>query len=231
MQLRHSTVEITKYTVDIEEKGVKLRLTVVDTPGFGDAVNNTQCWRTVTDYIDLLFEQYLRDESSLNHKNIQDNCVRCCLYFISPFGHGYERDLRPVDVEFVKSVHDKVNVVPVLAKADSLTPPEIQDRKARIRGEMERHGMKIYRLPDCDLDEDVRQQDQQLRDSGPFAVVGSDCVMEDLKDVTRETQYEKCRVRCIQSMMWLAQREMQADAGQWHRCPRPPSFSIHGQRY
>lgn len=34
------TVSIDATTVDIEEKGVKLRLTVVDTPGFGDAVNN-----------------------------------------------------------------------------------------------------------------------------------------------------------------------------------------------
>lgn len=36
------TVEIVKHTVDIEEKGVKLKLTIVDTPGFGDAVNNTE---------------------------------------------------------------------------------------------------------------------------------------------------------------------------------------------
>ena len=36
------TVSIDATTVDIEEKGVKLRLTVVDTPGFGDAVDNRQ---------------------------------------------------------------------------------------------------------------------------------------------------------------------------------------------
>uniref|UniRef100_A0A674E0S0 Septin-4-like n=1 Tax=Salmo trutta TaxID=8032 RepID=A0A674E0S0_SALTR len=83
------TVEITKHTVDIEEKGVKLKLTIVDTPGFGDAVNNTECWKSVADYIDQQFEQYFRDESGLNRKNIQDNRVHCCLYFISPFGHGY----------------------------------------------------------------------------------------------------------------------------------------------
>ena len=34
------TVEIKQSSVDIEEKGVRLRLTVVDTPGFGDAVNS-----------------------------------------------------------------------------------------------------------------------------------------------------------------------------------------------
>lgn len=36
------TIEITKHTLSIEEKGVKLRLTIVDTPGFGDAVDNTE---------------------------------------------------------------------------------------------------------------------------------------------------------------------------------------------
>lgn len=46
------TVEITKHTVDIEEKGVKLKLTIVDTPGFGDAVNNTE-W-----YVFVSFKKY-----------------------------------------------------------------------------------------------------------------------------------------------------------------------------
>ena len=31
---------LTTFSLDIEENGVRLRLTVVDTPGFGDFVNN-----------------------------------------------------------------------------------------------------------------------------------------------------------------------------------------------
>ena len=33
------TVKIDASSVEIEERGVKLRLTVVDTPGYGDAIN------------------------------------------------------------------------------------------------------------------------------------------------------------------------------------------------
>ncbi|KAB5535571.1 hypothetical protein PHYPO_G00119210 [Pangasianodon hypophthalmus] len=170
------TVEITKHTVDIEEKGVKLKLTIVDTPGFGDAVNNTECWKSVADYIDQQFEQYFRDESGLNRKNIQDNRVHCCLYFISPFGHG----LRPLDVEFMKALHEKVNIVPVLAKADTLTPSEVKKKKIKIREEIEQYGIKIYQFPDCDSDEDeeFKQQDQELKESIPFAVIGSNTVVE-----------------------------------------------------
>ncbi|KAG8122862.1 hypothetical protein E2320_018304, partial [Naja naja] len=170
------TVEITKHVVDIEEKGVKLRLTIVDTPGFGDAVNNTECWKPVADYIDQQFEQYFRDESGLNRKNIQDNRVHCCLYFISPFGHG----LRPLDVEFMKALHQRVNIVPVLAKADTLMPSEVERMKCKIRDEIDHFGIRIYQFPDCDSDEDeeFKQQDEALKDSIPFAVIGSNTIVE-----------------------------------------------------
>lgn len=45
-------------------------------------------WLPVVRFIEEQFEQYLRDESGLNRKNIQDSRVHCCLYFISPFGRG-----------------------------------------------------------------------------------------------------------------------------------------------
>lgn len=38
------TVQIEASTVEIEERGVKLRLTVVDTPGYGDAINSQDWW-------------------------------------------------------------------------------------------------------------------------------------------------------------------------------------------
>ncbi|KAJ8005755.1 hypothetical protein DPEC_G00121190 [Dallia pectoralis] len=157
----NQTVEIIKHTVDIEEKGVKLKLTIVDTPGFGDAVNNNECWKPITDYIDQQFEQYFRDESGLNRKNIQDNRVHCCLYFIPPFGHG----LRPVDVEFMKALHEKVNVVPLIAKSDCLTPNEIKKLKDRVREEIDRFGIKVYQFPECDSDEDeeFKQLDKELK--------------------------------------------------------------------
>lgn len=37
----NKTVAITKQSVEVVEKGVKLRLNIVDTPGFGDALDNT----------------------------------------------------------------------------------------------------------------------------------------------------------------------------------------------
>ncbi|XP_039887931.1 septin-5-like [Simochromis diagramma] len=170
------TVAIIKHTVGIEEKGVKLRLTIIDTPGFGDAVNNAESWRHIDDYIDQQFEQYFRDESGLNRRNIQDNRVHCCLYFISPFGHG----LRPLDVDCMRALHEKVNIIPVLAKADSLTPAEVCRKKMKIREEIKQFGINIYQFPECDSDEDedFKTQEQILKNSIPFAVIGSNVQVE-----------------------------------------------------
>lgn len=41
--------------------------------------------------------------------------------------------LRPLDVEFMKALHEKVNIVPVLAKADTLTPGEVKKKKIKAR--------------------------------------------------------------------------------------------------
>ncbi|KAM9098035.1 septin-1 isoform 1-T1 [Sarcophilus harrisii] len=171
------TLTIERRGVEIEEEGIKVKLTLVDTPGFGDAVDNGDCWMPVVRFIEEQFEQYLRDESGLNRKNIQDSRVHCCLYFISPFGRG----LRPLDIAFLRAVHEKVNIVPVIGKADALTPKETQILKQKIREQLEEQEINIYQFPDCDSDEDedFKKQDAEMKDSIPFAVIGSTTVVRD----------------------------------------------------
>lgn len=145
-------------------------------PGFGDAIDNSDSFSAILKYIDDQFEHYLRDETGLNRRNIVDNRIHCCFYFISPFGHG----LKPLDIEFMKKLHTKVNIVPVIAKADVLTKKEVQRLKTRIMQEIEANGIKIYTLPECDSDEDedYKEQVRQLKEAVPFAVCGSTSVLE-----------------------------------------------------
>ena len=72
----------------IEEQGVRLKLTVTDTPGFGDQVNNDKCWEPIAEFVNEQFDRYLNEEVSINRKKvIPDTRVHCCLYFIPPTGH------------------------------------------------------------------------------------------------------------------------------------------------
>lgn len=169
------TVKVTSTTVEIEEKGVRLRLTVVDTPGFGDAVNNSDAWSPIVGYIDDRYEEYLNDELRVNRTKTVDNRVHCCLYFIAPNGHG----LKPLDIEFMKRLHKKVNIIPVIAKADTLTSEDLLTFRRRILKDISENEIDIYQfLVDSDDDEDVIKETKALQDSVPFAVVGSNTILE-----------------------------------------------------
>uniref|UniRef100_A0A2K6V875 Septin 12 n=1 Tax=Saimiri boliviensis boliviensis TaxID=39432 RepID=A0A2K6V875_SAIBB len=178
------TLQLHSVTHVIEEKGVKLKLTVTDTPGFGDQINNDKC-------------------------------------------------LRPLDIEFLQRLCRTVNVVPVIARADSLTMEEREAFRRRIQQNLRTHCIDVY--PQKCFDEDINDKilNSKLRDRIPFAVVGADrehlvngrCVLgrktkwgiievenmahcefpllrdllirshlQDLKDITHNVHYENYRV-------------------------------------
>lgn len=80
------------------------------------------------DYIENRYEDYLNAESRVNRKALLDGRVHCCLYFIAPSGHG----MKALDIELMKKLHDKVNIIPVIAKADTLTPEECAHFKKQV---------------------------------------------------------------------------------------------------
>ena len=41
--------------------------------------------------------------------------------------------LKPLDIEFMRRLHNKVNLIPVIAKADTLTDDEVSAFKRRVR--------------------------------------------------------------------------------------------------
>uniref|UniRef100_A0A7N6C010 Septin n=1 Tax=Anabas testudineus TaxID=64144 RepID=A0A7N6C010_ANATE len=178
------TVQVEQSKVLIKEGGVQLLLTIVDTPGFGDAVDNSNCWQPIIDHIDSKFEDYLNSESRVNRRQMPDSRIHCCLYFIAPSGHG----LKPLDIEFMKRLHEKVNVIPMIAKADTLTPEECQQFKKQIMREIQEHKIKIYEFPETD-DEEENRLVKKIKDQLPLAVVGSNTIIEVNGKKVRGRQY------------------------------------------
>uniref|UniRef100_A0A1B0BQ01 Septin-type G domain-containing protein n=1 Tax=Glossina palpalis gambiensis TaxID=67801 RepID=A0A1B0BQ01_9MUSC len=172
---KKETVGVEATKVLMKENGVNLTLTVVDTPGFGDSVDNTNCWVPILEYVDSKYEEYLTAESQVYRKQIPDNRVHCCLYFIGPTGHG----LRPLDIACMQSLSDKVNLVPVIAKADTMTPHELHLFKKHFLNEIAPYKIKIYDFPSTieDNAEDSKTN-QNLRNRVPFAVVGANTIVE-----------------------------------------------------
>ncbi|KAF9787241.1 septin AspB [Thelephora terrestris] len=171
---RPKTVAIESISADIEENGVRLLLTVVDTPGFGDFVNNDESWRPIVEDIESRFDQYMEYENKVNRQKLIDNRVHACLYFIQPTGHS----LRPIDIEFMSRLHTRVNLIPVIAKADTMTDEEIADFKTRVLADIACHKIHIFQAPTYENeDEESLAEAEEIASKIPFAVVGSDKIV------------------------------------------------------
>jgi cell division control protein 12 len=123
------TVEIEITKAELEEKFFKVRLTVIDTPGFGDYVNNRDSWQPIIEFLDDQHESYMLQEQQPRRTEKIDLRVHACLYFIRPTGHT----LKPLDIEVMKRLCTRVNLIPVVAKADTLSPADLAKFKQRVR--------------------------------------------------------------------------------------------------
>jgi septin 7 len=167
---RPKTFAIESISADIQETGVRLRLTVVDTPGFGDFVNNDESWKPIVENIEARFDAYLEQENRVNRQKMVDNRVHACIYFIQPSGHA----LKQIDIEFMRRLHTKVNLIPVIAKADTLTDEEIINFKQRILADIAHNNIRIFQAPVYENeDEETIAENEEVASKIPFAVVGS----------------------------------------------------------
>jgi len=65
----------------------------------------------------------------MRDRHIQDTRIHCALFFINPSGHS----LRAIDIVVLKKLSEVVNVVPIIAKSDSLTMEERFAFKQKVR--------------------------------------------------------------------------------------------------
>ena len=144
---------------------MRIALTIVDTPGFGDNIDNEFAYvssffgypclccdiyprfQEIVGYLERQYDDILAEESRIKRNpRFRDNRVHALLYFIPPTGHAYVicfpflwrnvytcNRLREMDIELMRRLSPRVNVIPVIGKADSLTPSELKGFKKRVR--------------------------------------------------------------------------------------------------
>ncbi len=159
------TVTIDIVRVDVEERGFNVRLSIIDTPGFGDYMNNQDCWVPIVQFLDEQHHNYMKSENGSDRRNIDDLRVHACVYFIQPSGHT----LTPLDIKVMKKLGSRVNLIPVIAKADTMTPESIRVFKQRIRDCIAYNKIQVYQPSE----DDEMLDNSTLESFMPFSVISS----------------------------------------------------------
>ncbi|UYV71581.1 hypothetical protein LAZ67_8003737 [Cordylochernes scorpioides] len=169
--IRHTTsIKVSKFC--LVERGVRMNIAVYDTPGFGDLIDNSHAIQPLEEELDKHFEEYLKEEMEILRKaDIHDKRIHCCIYFISP-----NSGLKEIDIEAMKRLQDKVNLIPVIAKADTLTQEEKNELKASIKEAIISNGIQIYDFPVYARELKTAKMNL-LRSRVPFGIVSSESVI------------------------------------------------------
>lgn len=151
--------------LDIVCDKTKLHLNIIDTPGFGDKINNSFSWVSIINFLDHQMRSLVFQEEQPNRRLLKDNRIHCCLYFLEPTNKG----LSPLDITTMKDISKRVNLIPVIGKADCLNKKAIQNFKEEIRSILE-----TYEIHCCQLLDDENPDFAELFNMIPFSVISSE---------------------------------------------------------
>lgn len=167
-----STKAIRTSTFNLSENGVDLKVTAIDTPGFGVTLDRKTGLTPVMEYVDAQLANTVAMEERKSFRNTPtDTLVHVCLYFISPSGHS----LSELDVLAMRSLSEKVNLIPVIGKADTLTREELGSFRSRLMQQIKAADIKTYPQAHTFIAEtNVAEYEKFM----PFAVVGSNTTLK-----------------------------------------------------
>lgn len=90
----------------------------------------------------------------------------------------------------MKKLHDRVNLIPVIAKADTMTQEEIKQFKTNVLNVINEQKIQIYEFPDIDDDDlENNKTNSLLKSKLPFAIVGSNTTVDSDGKTFRGRQY------------------------------------------
>lgn len=169
LTLRHENVELE------DNEGHKISLNIIDTPNFANLINCDDDFKIIVDFIRHQYDEVLLEESRVKRNpRFKDGRIHVLIYMINPSGHG----LTEVDVNFMLHVNNLVNLMPVIAKADSLTPEELKLNKKLILEDLNHYGINYYKFNEYEyeqdyMDDEIVEYNKYLNSLLPFSIIGA----------------------------------------------------------
>lgn len=160
--------EVRERKFELTEEDFTLELTVVDMPGFGIKMDNQYSWVPIVRFIDHHFRAHLLQEEQPDRKSMTENRVHACLYFIS----STNMSLSQLDIESMREIAKRVNLIPVIARSDTLNKEELVTFKALVI-----NTMKAYNIEVCHFVSDQYVL-RKIKEVAPYAVIGSNTLFK-----------------------------------------------------
>lgn len=160
--------EIRERKFELSQDDFTLEFTAVDMPEFGNKMDNQYIWVPIVRYIDHHFKTYLLQEEQPIRSDLKDNRVHLCLYFLSPFNSS----LSPLDIESMKEISKRVNLIPLIARSDTLNKDELASFKALIITTM-----RAYNIEICQFISDQYVL-RKIKAVAPYAIIGSNTLFK-----------------------------------------------------
>ncbi|KAG0344237.1 hypothetical protein BG004_004618, partial [Podila humilis] len=156
---------------EIEECSEKINLTVVDTPGFvgTDEVVDSHCDEILA-YLEYQFDLTLAEERKVRRNpKATDNQIHACLYFIDQKGSGPQVGLSEADIRILKRLGARVNIIPVVARADTLTFAQTKKLKKAILRDAALHQIQFFQFLSPKLAKRLMEQQQEMKKGNNYA--------------------------------------------------------------
>lgn len=164
-QIPQRTTSICIHKLKLEEGDYNMDLNIIDTPGYGDLIDNRFCWYGPAKYIDDQFRLVIRQELQPLRENLKHTEVNLCLYFLNYSSRG----LNALDLQAIKKLAERVNLIPIVSKVDSCTKIEIENFKKKVQNTLINQKIKVcpfLQFESIEIDKDFRSQI-------PFSIINS----------------------------------------------------------
>ncbi|AFM98974.1 septin [Encephalitozoon hellem ATCC 50504] len=190
------------YMLNLDCEGIMQRITFVDTPGFGDALDDTEIQETICNFIKAQLDMFITEESKIRRNpKYEDTRVHCLLYFIPSTSFG----LKNRDIVFLKKVSGLVNIIPVISKSDGLSITERIEVKRQVMEQLRYYNISIFDLDDPEVYSSPTAGND-LNSLVPFMVVSAD--RENLESRTRNYQWGSVNIDNPEHCDFPALREL-----------------------
>ena len=156
-----------------DESSVVLHITTCDVM---EQIDNSNTAKKIGTHIETQFDGFLADEVKVKRakefsRGATDKRLHVCLYFLD----GNTNGLRRFEIELFREIHQLINIILVIGKADRFTSKQIEELKKNINNDVHVNEIELFSFGDDYMDDIfISYGHSYIRDSVPFALICGD---------------------------------------------------------